>query len=343
MSHRHDPLSPEERAMAEALARALPRNGPTPEVDAAVLASARTALSGQATAPATRRRRRWPAALGVAASLVFAVGIAWQLRPVPQEAIPAMGEGPLPSGSAQAPADSSAAPSPVHTRPAAEAVRPPVPAPAPTAADAPPAEAPAKAPARPPAAEQAPKADARTHRAPSPSADNRQTAPAPTEAQTVRPAPTSPPAPRPEAHSAAPASALRLESQREITSRIEAEEPPASAQPRPASPTRAKAPPPAPPAPPAPPPPPPLPVEQEADAGQAAEASHGDVVFEGGDLHGDPPATVDSPAFQRLWLERIRELRDAGELEAARESLREYRRRYPSQSLPDDLDGLLEE
>ena len=341
MSHRHDPLSPEERAMAEALARALPRNGPPPEVDAAVLASARTALSGQATAPATRRRRRWPAALGVAASLVFAVGIAWQLRPVPQEAIPAMGEGPLPSGPAQPPADSSAAPSPVRTRPAAEAGR--APAPAPTAADAPPAEAPAKAPARPPAAEQAPKAAARTHRAPSPSADNRQTEPAPTEAQTVRPAPTSPPAPRPEAHSAAPASALRLESQREITSRIEAEEPPASAQPRPASPTRAKAPPPAPPAPPAPPPPPPLPVEQEADSGQAADASHGDVVFEGGDLHGDPPATVDSPAFQRLWLERIRELRDAGELEAARESLRECRRRYPSQSLPDDLDGLLEE
>lgn len=56
-----------------------------------------------------------------------------------------------------------------------------------------------------------------------------------------------------------------------------------------------------------------------------------------------PPATVDSPQARRAWLERIRELRDAGELEAARESLGEYRRRYPGADLPADLQGLLSE
>lgn len=56
-----------------------------------------------------------------------------------------------------------------------------------------------------------------------------------------------------------------------------------------------------------------------------------------------PPATVDSPQARRAWLERIRELRDAGELEAARASLGEYRRRYPGADLPGDLQGLLSE
>lgn len=103
-----------------------------------------------------------------------------------------------------------------------------------------------------------------------------------------------------------------------------------------------------PPAPPASPPPPSAPVTVELETDQAADANHGLIPLEGDDLHlddlhGDPPATVESPEFQHLWLERIREQRDTGELDVARESLREYRRRYPFQSLPDDLDGLLDE
>lgn len=102
------------------------------------------------------------------------------------------------------------------------------------------------------------------------------------------------------------------------------------------------------PAEPAPPAPSSTPVTVAIETDQAADANHGLIPLEGDDLHlddlhGDPPATVESPEFQHLWLERIREQRDTGELDVARESLREYRRRYPFQSLPDDLDGLLDE
>jgi len=78
-------------------------------------------------------------------------------------------------------------------------------------------------------------------------------------------------------------------------------------------------------------------------AAQAGRATAGDIVFEHEGLDDEPPATVDSPQTRRAWLDRIRELRDAGELEVARESLREYRRRYPDLDLPGDLEGLLSE
>ena len=81
----------------------------------------------------------------------------------------------------------------------------------------------------------------------------------------------------------------------------------------------------------------------EAASRAATAEDDGGVVFDRQALHDVPPATVDSPPIHLAWLDRIRELRDAGELEAARESLREYRRRYPDQPLPDDLDGLLDE
>src|SRR5690606_24466103 len=94
MSRDQDPLSPEERALADAMARAAPRRAPPPHIDAAVLASARAALAqDRQDAPRARRaRRRWPAALGVAASLALAVGIAWQLRPGPDAELPAIAE-----------------------------------------------------------------------------------------------------------------------------------------------------------------------------------------------------------------------------------------------------------
>jgi hypothetical protein len=90
-------------------------------------------------------------------------------------------------------------------------------------------------------------------------------------------------------------------------------------------------------------------IRQEArdqDTGptpQDRRAAAGDIVFEHEGLDDEPPATVDSPDTRRAWLDRIRELRDDGELDAARESLREYRRRYPGLDLPADLEGLLSE
>jgi hypothetical protein len=67
-------LTPDERALAERLARLGPRAEPSPALDARVLAAARDAV-----ALSPRRRSRWPAALGLAASLVLAVGVAWQI------------------------------------------------------------------------------------------------------------------------------------------------------------------------------------------------------------------------------------------------------------------------
>ena len=96
MSRDRDPLDPEERALADALGRAVPRAGPPPAVDAAILASARRATQAPTGSGAShhRPRRRWPAVLGVAASLALAVGVAWQLRPAPDAAVPAASEGP---------------------------------------------------------------------------------------------------------------------------------------------------------------------------------------------------------------------------------------------------------
>lgn len=68
----HDDDLPGERELAALYAR-LPKAEPDAALDAAVLAQADRAV------PA-RRRARWPVALGSAAVLVLAAGLAWQLR-----------------------------------------------------------------------------------------------------------------------------------------------------------------------------------------------------------------------------------------------------------------------
>ena len=83
MNGDREQLSQEERALAERVARLGQHGEPSPALDARILAAAHAA----ATAPDQVRRqrtRRWPAALGIAASLALAVGIAWQLRPLPE-------------------------------------------------------------------------------------------------------------------------------------------------------------------------------------------------------------------------------------------------------------------
>ncbi|MDR1076647.1 MAG: hypothetical protein LBL59_10295 [Xanthomonadaceae bacterium] len=94
-----EPLSLEERELAQRLRR-LRIDEPAPVLDAAILAAAKAGLedapraadrapdsaplpaAGSITDLGTRRksRIRWPAALGIAASMMLAVGIAWQLR-----------------------------------------------------------------------------------------------------------------------------------------------------------------------------------------------------------------------------------------------------------------------
>lgn len=88
--NRDEPLTPEERELARLLGRRA-EQAPPAALDAAILAAARAAVDAPAAdavaspeAPRTQRTRpRWPAVFGIAASMVFAIGIAWQLRPEP--------------------------------------------------------------------------------------------------------------------------------------------------------------------------------------------------------------------------------------------------------------------
>jgi hypothetical protein len=77
------PLDPEERALAARLARRGPHGEPSPALDARVLAAAHAATMAGGARTAVRRRARWPLGVGVAASVVLAAGIAWQMRPSP--------------------------------------------------------------------------------------------------------------------------------------------------------------------------------------------------------------------------------------------------------------------
>ena len=78
-----EPLTPEERVLAQRVARLGPHGEPSPALDSRILAAAHaaTATSARKSVP------RWPVAFGIAASLALAVGIAWQLRPLPEAAV----------------------------------------------------------------------------------------------------------------------------------------------------------------------------------------------------------------------------------------------------------------
>ncbi|MET4572483.1 hypothetical protein ABIA68_001317 [Stenotrophomonas rhizophila] len=173
--NRPDPLTPEERELARLLGRPAPA-APPAAVDDAVLAAARAAVrpAAAADAPAaaapmrsaTRPRSRLPAVFGLAASLVFAVGIAWQLKPEappPAAPVPAAAEATAdaPAGADAAAAVTAEAAAPMRAEPApsAAAAKPraaraapapnAVPAPLPPPPPAPPVALRAEAPAPP--------------------------------------------------------------------------------------------------------------------------------------------------------------------------------------------------
>ena len=92
---RNDPLQPDERALARELERVAPTGGPPPAVDAAILAAAREAAAtaaradvppsppasaGMGSARARRRPAAWLRGGALAASVIIAVGVSWQLR-----------------------------------------------------------------------------------------------------------------------------------------------------------------------------------------------------------------------------------------------------------------------
>ena len=63
------------------------------------------------------------------------------------------------------------------------------------------------------------------------------------------------------------------------------------------------------------------------------------VMVTGSRISGNVEDDSKLPAAQ--WLDRIREYRDSGELERARESLRQFRRSHPHSRVPRDLRPLL--
>ncbi|WP_240097764.1 hypothetical protein [Thermomonas flagellata] len=76
---------------------------------------------------------------------------------------------------------------------------------------------------------------------------------------------------------------------------------------------------------------------EQADARAPAETQE-DAIPE--DAHALPPATLDDPALRQAWMARILALWRAGQEAEARAGLAEFRRRYPQQPLPPELQAL---
>ena len=328
--NRDDPLTPEERELARLLGRRA-EQGPPPALDAAILAAARAAVDAPAgeapltpAAPRTLRpRRRWPAVFGVAASTVFAVGIAWQMRPEPQSA-PAEAVSTAPAAqemAADASAEVMASDSAAADVVAAETAPAPTAATAPAAAEAAPASAPAIADVPKPApatARQAPAPMMAPAPPPAPAADTAFAAPAMPAAAPAAPEAYSIPAPA--SAPAAPAAAMRARKATAATAEsmssaqataedriaLTASKQDAAGRTAPGV------------------------MRRASDAGLSAEAVQAEV-------------QADAGLPRRQWLQKIRERRDAGQRDLARASLERYLQTYPEARLPKDVRPLLDD
>lgn len=324
MSTRHDmphdpaPLTAEEHALAQRLARLGAHAEPSPALDARILAAAHAAVASR-PARSPRHRMRLPLAFGVAASLALAVGVAWRLRPLPEAAVQYESE----AASTAAGMSSQDPETPLE------------------------AATPAMEPESAPVDTADPAANAATRVVDSASDAGS----------------------RIEATGAGIAAQAASQTRREQTGRVTDQAapdafPPAAAEAPPAEPSQVAAPREAPivfeqPPPAAPPPPPasaapakPVPASPMADgvatdarmqrARQSQEQSESKAMAAESEIEMDiPPATADAPEVRDAWLQRIRELADAGQQDDARASLREFTRRYPDYPLPDDLRALL--
>ena len=306
MNRRPDRLDANERALADLLARdALP--GPSPQLDARILAAARSATAMRSSRQ--RPYRRWATGLGIAASVVFALGIAWRLRPLPPQR-PAASEAPAAAARVIEPTAPSPASTPSMAGDTASRMQP-----------RPVAETPKPIPAE---RESAPEAFVRKPAAPEPAVVSDKPSPIDQGASEAFTAPPpSPPAPAAVAPATAigtPApppvdtlEAVRRDKRAVTLDRIET----TGSRIQQADAKEA----------------------QPMDAAAAADAAAVDGVPRAL-LDEEPPATADSPGVQQAWLQRIREMLAAGETEAARNSLVEFQRRYPGYALPRDLRAL---
>lgn len=335
MSHPIDPLTPEERALADRLARLGPHDGPSPALDAKILAAAHAAVG-------PRRRSRWlalssvPASLitgaGMAAVLALVVGVVWQLRPSAPAPQAPREEGDMGYVSAQ-----------ILERPT------PAVAPAPPPAEAP---APARALTPPAAKRQAATAPANAARVPAAVAAAADTsAPeqdphfvdeavgtgahsttafasepsAAVESYSSAPAPSSPPAPT--AAMSVPAPAAE-QARAAATGAMQRKAVAGDSQAR----RRAEQ---------------EVAAEAKVEASVAADAAVApapelDAIQVTGSRTAvaDLPVRGDSTLEPDAWLQRIRERRDTGDLDGARRSLVLFRKAHPGLRLPDDLRAL---
>ncbi len=336
-SHDREPLTPEEREFAQRLSRLGGHAAPSPALDAKILAAARAAVQPQPR----RQRARWPLGVGIAASLALAIGIAWQLRPLPgDEVLPAASESEsagvvhiepriteapavvAPHADSAADEASEAPPESTAILPARRTASadeiskdPPV-----TLRYAPPEEAKASEVAAPRAVQQAPPEPPVGFTAPPPSPPAPPPPPAPPAPAAAMPTPVFVPSPQADevvdaearqqaqrARAAESADAYRAANAREEQQSLDS-----------ISVTGSR-----------------LRRVKPASSEQA-------VVFDQ-PVDEQPPASFSTPAARDAWLQRIRELVRAGELDAARASLQEFRRRHPDHVLPEDLKALLDE
>jgi hypothetical protein len=355
----HDPsLTPEERDLANRLSRLGPHGGPSPALDAKILAAAHAAVNKR---PA-RNRRHWlglsgiPGGLmtgvGMAASLTLVLGVVWQLRPT-SEPLPQMSERPgdsvehvimvetVPSTGSRtriveppgvdAPVDAAAdapsrAPAPASSARKAAAAEPPRAASTDDLAEA---EAPAQSPVAERQARQAVEEDLReeqTARADAALLRREQAATREAAAEAPPPqfVPAAPPPPAP-AEDAAATYAPDPPPPRRATYTREARAVP---EPRDM----------------------PAPAGEPASSGLQGESTELDsIVVTGSRIKRAEtardmariPVHEDNGLDRIEWLERIRERRDGGDLEGARRSLANFRQAHPRVRVPDDLLDLL--
>lgn len=324
-THPNEPLSPEERELAQLMARLGPIGEPSPALDAKVLAAAHSAAARE---PMRKHKPRWPVAMGLAASVVFAVGIAWQLRPVQQVAT--VREAPMADAAMEAaPAPATVAPPPaeaVEQDAFSEPASPPMPVNAP-----PPPPPPGKALAPPQVARKP---------LPSPAA---QTSPPIERAKARRsdgytarlpPPPAAPPAPAPEAASVAASAPQAFASDRDagVVAEAAATTEAATRSVRGTSARQSAA-------------------SAEMKTANAAVAREQEnttldrVEVTGSRLRTDlqVPVSDDAQLAVDDWLERVRTRYGLGDADAARRSLLLFVKDHPSESVPEDLEPLLDE
>ena len=347
----HEPLDADERELAARLRRAGPLDGPSPALDAKILAAAHAAAASHK--PRRHGRLAWlgvPPALvtgmGVAAAAVLALGLVWQLRPQygqsAGEAAPAAaGDEEViifaePSSSARAPmSNPPPMPGPVASDAAKAARAPARIAEAEAEADSVAAVA-AQAQAN---EERAKVADARMQKA------EAQAAQADAEAR----APLSGTVAAPASEDAGPQAFSYAEPAQQA-----AQAPATAANPSPArknhatyttaaratAERRERAVAAAPAAPPAPPPPAAAPPVAETTVLDRIEVTGSRINSDEADWS-QVPVSADTQLPAAEWLERIRARRDSENLDDAKASLKLFRRDHPRVRIPDDLRALL--